>query len=942
MEDGEPAILFTEEQITRSQRSCESMLKELDAGGVDAPEFRSEVQQMLAALASSQSTYSATLEKAKQHSQELDNVRRAANEVKHEEEDLQLGIKMMQDETVKLNAETQKVRANLNTTQKSVTDKKAKIAGLEAQKSFGAGWTGDQTKEREALESQRASAQAELDAKRITLSNLRMEVQLLAGHVERAQGDKSAADKKASELKESIANHRASAAALQRSKDNKDKQLSELQQSVVALNEELRLKTGAAEAGSKDVMGAQDSLKRDRQTLDRYVKEYDRLKAKAQRLTEDIDESMRQNQGVAAEIQELQGKIDSFRSEESRLRRDAEKATKLHSLCLEKIKETENKISDAENKVSQVKSQMDALEKEVQSERRLLESKQQGAADMVREKEVLGKGLSKQGDKAKGAQAAASFQSGVKKMLESEISGYISTLKRLRDEIDELQVARLKLVAELDVAAQSYFTAAEGVKLQELQIAALQRKIEEGNTKLRQQQSLYESVKADRNQYSKQLVSAHAELNEMKRDFKNLTRRIEALKEEITGKDETLVKLHFQHHRVEKEKESLKAEVQRVAKQVQACDHIAGNQESEIKKLSAIVAEAEAEYTRQQKELDAVKAERTLLLQQLQKRDAELTQLYGKLQVQKSMLANGAAAFARKAAERDELAAKVAARKGDLLLATTQLSDTSALENECNKLENDLRNEKARIRALTEELERPINIHRWRALEDRDPEKWTLIQKMHSMQRRVLEVREEIKARDDAIKVAEVEYNKLKGHLSKAPGPEMAEAIAQCQSNLKEKARQMKALELDLENARQQCDDYKREMARIDEGMERMTQEYIRRMKAARRRATSMGPGLAAAAAGAMRSLDDSMLSAGGAGWLDVTAAGFEVGAAVATGRRCVATAATGAAGTQKLSAAAVNAAADRLLAQYEHVLPSSLDNSTSASEEKKSDDSQT
>lgn len=72
------------------------------------------------------------------------------------------------------------------------------------------------------------------------------------------------------------------------------------------------------------------------------------------------------------------------------------------------------------------------------------------------------------------------------------------------------------LSASFSLYLQDYFTALEGVKLQELQMAALQRKIEEGHAKLKQQQTLYDSVKADRNTYSKNLGDATAEINEMK------------------------------------------------------------------------------------------------------------------------------------------------------------------------------------------------------------------------------------------------------------------------------------------------------------------------------------------------------------------------------------------------------------------------------------------
>ena len=78
----------------------------------------------------------------------------------------------------------------------------------------------------------------------------------------------------------------------------------------------------------------------------------------------------------------------------------------------------------------------------------------------------------------------------------------------------------------------------------------LQRRIAEGESKLKQQQNLYEAVRADRNLYSKNLIEAQDEIQEMKRKFKIMQHQIEQLKEEITGKDLYLLKEHFEHQKV--------------------------------------------------------------------------------------------------------------------------------------------------------------------------------------------------------------------------------------------------------------------------------------------------------------------------------------------------------------------------------------------------------
>ncbi len=50
--------------------------------------------------------------------------------------------------------------------------------------------------------------------------------------------------------------------------------------------------------------------------------------------------------------------------------------------------------------------------------------------------------------------------------------------------------------------------ALEEVKLREMAIIDLQKRISEGEGRLKQQQNLYEAVRADRNLYSKNLIEA--------------------------------------------------------------------------------------------------------------------------------------------------------------------------------------------------------------------------------------------------------------------------------------------------------------------------------------------------------------------------------------------------------------------------------------------------
>lgn len=53
----------------------------------------------------------------------------------------------------------------------------------------------------------------------------------------------------------------------------------------------------------------------------------------------------------------------------------------------------------------------------------------------------------------------------------------------------------------------------EDIKIREMQIFDYRKKIAESETKLKQQQNLYEAVRSDRNLYSKNLVEAQVKNN---------------------------------------------------------------------------------------------------------------------------------------------------------------------------------------------------------------------------------------------------------------------------------------------------------------------------------------------------------------------------------------------------------------------------------------------
>ncbi|MGH0135565.1 UNVERIFIED_CONTAM: hypothetical protein FKN15_066173, partial [Acipenser sinensis] len=331
-----------------------------------------------------------------------------------------------------------------------------------------------------------------------------------------------------------------------------------------------------------------------------------------------------------------------------------------------------------------------------------------------------------------------------KKNLDQEIQNYKEEAQKQRKIIYQLEKERDRYINEASELTQKVLQHMEDIKVREMQIFDYKKKIAEADTKLKQQQNLYEAVRSDRNLYSKNLIEAQDEITEMKRKLKIMNHQIDQMKEEISGKEAALVKEHMEHQRVEKEKEALKAELQKMKQQAQETKQFIDNQEAEERKLLKIIADADTERLRQKKELDQVISERDILGTQLVRRNDELALLYERIKIQQSMLNKGEIQYNQRVEDIRLLKLEIKKLRREKGILTKTVANVEDLRREVYHMQRELLKERTRCRALEEELENPMNVHRWRKLEASDPSTYELIQKIHTLQKRLITKTEEV------------------------------------------------------------------------------------------------------------------------------------------------------------------------------------------------------
>ena len=440
--------------------------------------------------------------------------------------------------------------------------------------------------------------------------------------------------------------------------------------------------------------------------------------------------------------------------------------------------------------------------------------------------EISQKAIVRETAKTKTALDQVKINERTTKNLENEIRSYKQEASKQRKLIYQLEKDREKYGEEASDSQKKYLEAMEVVKIKDMQIAELQKKIADGENKLKQQQQLYEAVRSDRNLYSKNLIEAQDDIAEMKRKAKVMAHQIEQLKEEITSKDHALVKEHFDHQRVEKQREQLKNELAKMKKLLEANEITINAQNSEILKLTRMIQKMDDEVIRKKKEYEQVISERDILGTQLIRRNDELALCYEKIKIQQSTLKMGETAYQERLADIRVLKLKIKDMRRDLSLSSHKGGQVGTLQKQVHRLQRDLLQEKTKVKALSEELENPMNVHRWRKLEGSDPATYEMIQKIQTLQRRLISKTEEVVEKDLVIQEKQKLYLELKGILSRQPGPEVGEQLTAYQHNLKEKTRQMKAMASELEMYKAQVNEYKYEIERITRELQDVKRKY--------------------------------------------------------------------------------------------------------------------
>lgn len=645
------------------------------------------------------------------------------------------------------------------------------------------------------------------------------------------ESEKNKAEEKIQELLQDIQIKNNDSQRESRKKEKMERELKQTKAELDAKNSEIKSMRSTMERYNQDMSKLEQQLKEQRLLAERAIKDADMQTTRLQKLQQEYDNQLINYDQLSSDQQSRLTELKQKDDEINQLKKETTRLNKVRETIQRRLRQIEDLKAEVEQQKETLKSQNLALERDLDATLKKVEGGRKENQDAVKKFETEKKSSEKMKNEFQKRFEEMAADINKFKKAEQEIENYKDEAQKQRKIIYQLEKERDRYINEASDLTQKVLEHMELVKTKEMKIFEYKKKIAEAETRLRQQQNLYEAVRSDRNLYSKNLIESQDEITEMKKKLKNMNHLIDQLKEDIQNKENAIVQAAINAKKLEKDKDILKAERDKSRQQVLESKDVINNQAAEEKKLLKIISEADAERVRQKKELEQVISERDILGTQLVRRNDELALLYEKIKIQQSTLNKGEIQYNQRLEDIRVLKLEIRKLRRANNILNKSVANVGDLRREVYHIQRELLRERTRCKALEEELENPMNIHRWRKLEGSDPSQYEMIQKIHTLQKRLIAKTEEVVEKELLIQEKEKLYLELKHILARQPGPEVAEQLQIYQQTLKEKTKQMKATASELNMYESQVGEYKYEIERIARELQEVKKKYFMQKK---------------------------------------------------------------------------------------------------------------
>lgn len=564
---------------------------------------------------------------------------------------------------------------------------------------------------------------------------------------------------------------------------------------------------------SHEIGVIEEERKKERQEIDNLKAIHQAKKTEDVRFQEENKSENETKSRIEKEYKKLRERIGSLKKSNKYLRIDRDSNDKLITKQRGEYQDSNMKLRQLVKKVNQKNAEIrltvnakESLIKKHQVQRNeigeLQREIEQGKKQAIHDRALIKTMVKDQENIIRNFRGIAQEYSDQLKMIDQHKAKYQLLDLQAKDNDEEIE-KKQKVIGSLKVenekrgkeaakAIQKFMHLQEEIKLKDNLISEFQKKTLETEAKLKQQHQLYEAVRSDRNLYSKNLTDTQDEIAEIKLRYKIVMHQIAQLKEEIDAKDKALNQETTKKKDLKKEKQKKDKTNEKLKKYIDDRVQTIKNSRNEIKKLQSIITESENERGVLKKQYEGVVSERDILGTQLIRRNDGLALIYEKIKMQQNALAKGESEYRERQSDIKILDNTIKDLRREIKINKERALSLNNYHGLIGNLNKELVEEKLKVKALSEELENPKNIHRWRKLKGSDCDFNEMIGKIEALQKRLISKTEDVVSKDLIINTQEQTVKNLKQVMTRQPGLAEAEMISEYQQTIKSKTRKLK------------------------------------------------------------------------------------------------------------------------------------------------------
>jgi len=565
--------------------------------------------------------------------------------------------------------------------------------------------------------------------------------------------------------------------------------------------------------------------------MEEQASDSEEVSLKAQKLRDTVEEQKDKLDTMVSNLQETRKELELLRTSQKTLVSE-------NNQIQRKFDNEHRHVLRLQQNVDDSKALIRSAQRENQTLQRELDQSKKRAYNIVRQLDLLEREKNMQVNKihrseqmVRQADEEAWHQEHTVLSLEKDLSAANDSIVALKKRIQNLDQLCEKYNNDSTEGKANLEKAYTDINVRDIEIQEMKKEISQWDSKYNDQVQVSNKLRTERGKAVRELIESQTENRKRKNKNNILISDMKTLRNELLSKEELLVKAHFDKKQETTQKEQFANELSMLKQYINEQDDIIQKQDLKVHRLNAALHQIDDDVLNQKKEYDQLINERDILSAQLIRRNDELALFYEKIKIQTNTLKTGELQYKERVEDLRHLKIKLQDTLRELDTLKRGSTDVSGVSRELIQREKELLQEKVKVKALSEELQNPLNVHRWRKLEGSDPATFELVQKNELLQKRLIKKTEEVIEKDAIIQEKEMEYLELKKQLAVKPGNEITVKLKTKENEIREKSRQMKAMAGELNMNQAQVIEYKKEIESLNSQLLDLKHKFFEQKK---------------------------------------------------------------------------------------------------------------